>query len=109
MVQKFDVWFSPAGENRRIHLYLPDEYDFAEERYPVVYMFDGHNLFYDADATFGTCLGLKEFLDRWGKRMIVVGLECAADDVQRVHEYCPYTIQSAIYGRIVGRGDATFR
>ena len=37
-----------------IHLYMPDEYDgacSAEVRYPVIYMFDGHNLFYDGDAT----------------------------------------------------------
>lgn len=109
MVQKFEVWFAPAGQNRRIHLYLPDEYYNSSERYPVLYMFDGHNLFYDSDATYGTCLGLKDFLDGWGKRLIVVGLECAADDLQRVHEYCPYTIESGIYGHIEGRGDDTFK
>lgn len=26
MVIKFDRYFSPAGENRGIHLYLPDDY-----------------------------------------------------------------------------------
>ena len=107
MVQKFEFWFSPAGENRRIHLYLPDDYGRTEERYPVVYMFDGHNLFFDSDATFGKSLGLKEFLDRWHKKLIVVGIECSKQDLQRVHEYCPYHIRSAIYGEIQGRGDET--
>ncbi|MCI7018814.1 MAG: alpha/beta hydrolase-fold protein [Clostridiales bacterium] len=87
MVLKFERFFSPAGENRGIHLYLPDNYYESQERYPVLYMFDGHNLFFDGDATFGKCLGLKDFLDHWGKKMIVVGLACAADDIQRVHEY----------------------
>ena len=87
MVLKFERFFSPAGENRGIHLYLPDDYYESQERYPVLYMFDGHNLFFDSDATFGKCLGLKDFLDHWGKKMIVVGLACAADDIQRVHEY----------------------
>ena len=86
-VLKFERFFSPAGENRGIHLYLPDDYYESQERYPVLYMFDGHNLFFDSDATFGKCLGLKDFLDHWGKKMIVVGLACAADDIQRVHEY----------------------
>lgn len=107
MVEKFEVWFSPAEEHRRIHLYLPEDYHWTEERYPVVYMFDGHNLYFDSDATFGTCLGLKDFLDHWGKKLIVVGMECSGQDLQRVHEYCPYHIQSAIYGDVHGRGDAT--
>lgn len=107
MIRKFEVWFSPAGEKRRIHLYLPDDYDQTNERYPVVYMFDGHNLYFDSDATFGKCLGLKDFLDRWHKKLIVVGLECSGQDLQRVHEYCPYHIQSSIYGDVHGRGDAT--
>lgn len=107
MIQKFEFRFSPAGENRRIHLYLPDDYGRTEERYPVVYMFDGHNLYFDSDATFGKSLGLKDFLDRWSKKLIVVGMECSSQDVQRVHEYCPYHIQSASYGDLDGRGEAT--
>ena len=49
----------------------------------MLYMFDGHNLFLDADATFGKYLGLKEFLDHWWKRLIVVGMECAHDNRNR--------------------------
>lgn len=107
MVKKFDIYFPPAQENRRIHLYLPDEYEYTQERYPVVYMFDGHNLYFDSDATFGKSLGLKEFLDGWNKKLIVVGMECASDDWVRVQEYCPYHIQSRIYGEIKGRGHET--
>lgn len=54
MVDKFYVYFSPAGEHRRIHLYLPDDYHRTEEHYPVIYMFDGHNLYFDSDATAPT-------------------------------------------------------
>lgn len=61
MVEKFYVSFPPAGEDRRIHLYLPDDYYRTEERYPVIYMFDGHNLYFDSDATFGKSLGMKDF------------------------------------------------
>lgn len=107
MVTKFEVWFPPAGENRRIHMYLPDDYDQSEERYPVVYMFDGHNLYFDQDATYGKALGMKEFLDHWGKKILVVGVECSADDWQRVREYCPYHIQSRIYGDLNGTGAQT--
>lgn len=108
MVNKFDYYYPAAGENRRIHLYLPDDYYQSDERYAVLYMFDGHNLFYDGDATFGKSLGLKEFLDSWWKKIIVVGIECAQDDWTRVKEYCPYDIESRIYGHIPGRGHQTF-
>lgn len=107
MVNKFDFWCGPAGENRKIHLYLPDDYFSTDERYPVLYFFDGHNLFYDGDATYGKCLGLKEFLDGWTKKMIVVGITCSADDRTRAYEYIPYHIYSRIYGDVAGRGDTT--
>lgn len=109
MVIKQNYYFSPAGEDRRLHIYLPDNYERSQERYPVLYMFDGHNLYYDQDATFGKSLGLKEFLDHWHKNLIVVGIECSSDDWQRVQEYCPYPIFSRIYGQILPRGDETLR
>lgn len=105
---KFNYKFPAANQERRIHLYLPDGYYGSDERYAVLYMFDGQNLFYDGDATFGKSLGLKEFLDNYWKKLIVVGIECAGDDLTRVHEYCPYSISSDIYGYVNGRGWATF-
>ena len=75
MVIKRD--FDYYGSNRPLHIYLPEGYDQSGERYPVMYFFDGHNLFYDSDATYGKSWGLKTFLDGWNKRMIVVGMECS--------------------------------
>ncbi len=107
MVQKFEYRFPPAGEDRRIHLYLPDEYENCQERYPVLYMFDGHNLFFDSDATYGKSWGLKDFLDRWEKKLIVVGLECGHAEGQRITEYCPYPIRTRNFGDVDGQGIAT--
>ena len=76
MVIKRDFTYSPKGRNRPLHIYLPDDYDRTDTRYPVMYFFDGHNLFFDRDATYGKSWGLKDFLDGWGKDMIVVGMEC---------------------------------
>ena len=75
MTEKYDVMFTPAGELRRLHIYLPDNYNESDERYPVMYFFDGHNLFYNEDATYGKSWALKDFLDNWGKDMIIVGME----------------------------------
>lgn len=107
MVFKEDVTFTPAGETRTLHIYLPDDYDASEERYPVMYFFDGHNLFSDADATYGKSWGLKEFLDGWHKKLIVVGVTCSASN--RLVEYCPYHFTKGFLGEIDGTGDATIR
>ena len=51
MVKIWDVTL-PAltgDKPRRAYLYLPDYYDADEtRRYPVMYMFDGHNVFLTA-------------------------------------------------------------
>ena len=86
MIIKQDFWYWPNQANRTLHIYLPDEYNFTEERYPVMYMFDGHNLFYDSDATYGKSWGLKDFLDHWDKKIIIVGMECSHEGDQRLSE-----------------------
>ena len=90
MVIKRDFIYTPKGKNRPLHIYLPEGYDDSWERYPVMYFFDGHNLFFNEDATYGKSWGLKDFLDGWGKKMILVGIECGHDGEERLSEYLPY-------------------
>ena len=84
MVEKRDVLFTPAGSTRRLHIDLPEGYDGSDERYPVMYFFDGHNLFSNEDATYGKSWGLREFLEGWEKRLIVVGVECSHEGAFRL-------------------------
>ena len=106
MVIKESVWYAPAAEPRTLHIYLPGQYDASDERYPVMYFWDGHNLFYDSDATYGKSWGLREFLDGWTKDMIVVGIECSHEGNHRLDEYCPY--DANLLGiDIEGEGDKT--
>lgn len=112
MIQKFPLPYAPASEERIIHLYLPDEYYYASEadvRYPVIYMFDGHNLFFDEDATYGKSWGLKTFLDHWQKRMIIVGMECSHTGNERIREYSPYRIRTRMTGTVEGIGNETMQ
>lgn len=109
MVIKRDIWYTPTQKMRRLHIYLPDSYDYTQDRYPVMYFFDGHNLFYDEDATYGTCWGLKGFLDHWHKPMIVVGIECGHEGEERLNEYCPYHVGKGFLSRVQGIGDDTVR
>lgn len=109
MIIKRDMRFTPAGKNRPLHIYLPDDYEATEARYPVMYFFDGHNLFSDADATYGKSWGFCEFFSRWEKPMIVVGMECGHEGRERLVEYCPYHFSGPFWGDLRGEGDATIR
>ena len=60
MVKKWNVTIPrlTGREKRRAYIYLPNSYRYhTERRYPVLYMFDGHNVFFDEDATYGKCWG----------------------------------------------------
>ena len=104
MIEKFEVLITPFNSLRRMHVYLPDDYYFSEQHYPVMYMFDGHNLFDDQDATYGKSWGLKDFLDQYDKKLIVVGMECSHEGNERLNEYCPYSLDSNFFGHIEGKG-----
>ena len=90
MIIKRDFVYTPNGKNRPLHIYLPDNYDKSDEKYPVMYFFDGHNLFSDEDATYGKSWGMKAFLESWAKDMIIVGIECGHEGEERLSEYLPY-------------------
>ena len=109
MIVKKELVYPSKKEMRRIHVYLPDDYYETDERYPVMYFFDGHNLFSDSDATYGKSWGLKDFLDNYSKMFLVVGLECGHNGNERLSEYCPYTLETSWWGHIEGLGDETMR
>lgn len=104
MLQQFDMWITPLNRATTIHLHLPDDYYNSQERYPVVYMFDGQNLFVDDEATFGTCWGLEDFLRSYDKPFVVVGIECDHRGSQRLQEYTPYVLSQTFFSRTTGDG-----
>ena len=107
MVIRQQFNYSPKNVNRTLHIYLPNDYYSSDEKYPVMYFFDGHNLFRDSDATYGKCWGLETFLDQWPKKMIVVGMECGHEGRERLDEYCPYDSRGGFLGEIHGMGELT--
>ena len=97
MVKKWNITIPElTGEKeRRLYVYLPKSYTTnRRKRYPVLYMFDGHNLFFDSDATYGKSWGLKKYLEKTRTELIVVGIECNHDpDNGRLKEYSPFTFE----------------
>ncbi len=111
MVEVWDVTLPEltGEETRRAYVYLPQALESdAGRRFPVLYMFDGHNVFFDQDATYGKSWGLGEYLDAHQTPLIVAAVECNHDPNNgRIAEYAPYSFSSQMLGTIKGRGPQT--
>lgn len=109
MVKKWNITIPQlSDEERRVYVYLPDSYRRSQKRYPVLYMFDGHNLFFDSDATYGKSWGLKNYLDKNRTQLIVVAVECSHKaNNGRLSEYSPFDFSDEKYGVVEGRGSIT--
>ena len=100
-------------EKRKAYVYVPDAHRAdASRRYPVLYMFDGHNLFADADASYGKCWGLLDYLTEHNVPLIVAAVECShhaeSDECGgRLSEYSPFDFSTRHWGKILGRGALT--
>ena len=104
MILKQDCVFEGHG-SRPLHIHLPDDYDQSQERYPVMYFFDGHNLYRDEDATYGKSWGMGEYLDGNGVGLIVVAVDCNHRAPNgRLCEYSPFNFADADFGNVQGRG-----
>ena len=86
-------FYSPQLDNyRTIIIYLPDNYEYEKNRYQVLYMHDGNNIF-DAKTSFS---GIEWMVDETVEKLIkmneiekiiVVGIYNTSD---RINEYSPY-------------------
>jgi predicted alpha/beta superfamily hydrolase len=86
-------WYSHVLNNSRtVTVYLPPSYDEnGAERYPVVYMHDGQNLFVDSQSFGGVSWNVTGALDKGAAdatigETIVVGID---NDAGRIWEYTP--------------------
>lgn len=98
-----------GDEPRNAYVYLPVVCEFDPSvRLPVLYMFDGHNVFLDEDATYGKSWGMEKYMDESEAPLIIVAVECNhSPDGGRLSEYSPFTFEDPDLGHIVGCGKQT--
>jgi predicted alpha/beta superfamily hydrolase len=107
MIEKFAIPVTPltGKEPRTVYVYLPKAAKDPEARFPVLYMFDGHNVFFDKDATFGKSWGMGKYLDRTKTPLIVVAVDCNHRlPFGRLSEYSPFPFEWEGFGKGIGRG-----
>ena len=97
-----------GSEPRTAFVYVPDAcLEDPSIRLPVLYMFDGQNLFTDEDASFGKSWGMLEYLEFNDIPLIVAAVECSheSDPAKcRLSEYSPFDYVDPKCGPIPGRG-----
>ncbi|MBP3869929.1 MAG: alpha/beta hydrolase [Faecalicoccus sp.] len=98
MILKFDLKMRALKDVRTIHMYLPDDYLTSGKTYPVLYMFDGQNLFNDEDASFGMSWRLADTIRECDFELIIVGQECSHRGNDRLMEYSPYPFYDIEFG-----------
>ena len=106
-VKRIQIPSLPTEKPRRLYIFLPRGYHNSERRYPVLYMFDGHNVFYDSHATYGKSWGMKEYLKKSGAELILVAVECNHEGFRRLGEYSPWSFTRRDVGTVEGRGRTT--
>ncbi|RUL54039.1 alpha/beta hydrolase [Lysinibacillus antri] len=88
MLEIIPFYITAFKQKRLIRIYLPKNYNKDDQRYPVLYMHDGQNVFHDKDAIGGTSLNLENYLDENELNVIVVGIDQNSEE--RINEYCPW-------------------
>ena len=106
-VTKIQIPGLPTKKPRRLYVYLPRDYDRSERRYPVLYMFDGHNVFFNSHATYGRSWGMKQYLERTKLPLILVAVECNPEGNRRLNEYSPWDLDVPKFGVLAGQGRQT--
>ena len=106
-VERIQIPTLPTKKPRRLYIYTPKGYDESDERYPVLYMFDGHNVFYDSHATYGKSWGMKQYLEKSKLPLILVAVECNPEGDNRMSEYAPFDIVWKGKLLFAGRGKLT--
>lgn len=107
MVYKWDLTIPQLSgdKTRKGYVYLPDYYDDdPNRRFPVMYMFDGHNVFFDSDATYGKSWGMNSYMGWTRKPLIIVAIECNHEGNRRLIEYSPLDFENSTLGRVRGQG-----
>jgi predicted alpha/beta superfamily hydrolase len=104
-VTKRTLWVDTLNRYAELYIGLPKDYDTSQDAYPVLYMHDGQNVFFEADAAYNMSWKVAKHFAEYGDltKMIVVALS-SANGTDRLDEYGPYpfTYDDKTYG---GKGD----
>ena len=87
MIINQTVYMNRLKRERDIWIYLPDDYQTSGKKYPVMYINDGQNAFFDEMAYCGVSWGFLDFVGRTKLDLIMVAIPCNFEPYMREAEY----------------------
>ncbi len=81
---------------RKITIYAPDDYQTSNKRYPVMYINDGQNAFFDEESYMGISWGFYDYVKETNLDIIMVAIPCNNRLNKREDEYGPWSIGKEI-------------
>jgi predicted alpha/beta superfamily hydrolase len=86
VLEEFTLKLDFSGRNAAVFVYRPTD---VTADLPCLIMHDGQNLFDDDRASFGVSWKLREAIEQYDLKIVVVGVSCA-DGLNRLDEYSPF-------------------
>ena len=103
MYETFNIRMTKLNRNRDITVYLPDDYYNSDMYYPVLYIQDGQNAFFDELSYSGVSWGFGDYASSHDLKIIMVAIPCNFEGEKRNDEYGPWIISREITLRETGK------
>ncbi len=91
-------YMKALGRMRKIMIYVPDDYQTSNKRYPVMYINDGQNAFFDEESYMGISWGFYDYVKETNLDIIMVAIPCnnrlnkREDDLYLHHHFPHYRL-----------------
>ena len=85
MIIKEEMYIRSLKRKRHIDIYVPDDYQSAKKRYPVLIINDGQNAFFDEQSYIGKSWGFLESVRELKLDVILVAIYCNFEPVSYTH------------------------
>lgn len=96
MFVSFCLPMKELNRNRNITVYLPDNYYYEDKQYPVLYIQDGQNAFFDRLSYCGISWGFLDYVQQMNLDIIMVAIPCNFEGFKRMDEYGPWPISEEL-------------
>lgn len=96
MFVSFRLPMKQLKRDRKITVYLPDDYYVQKKRYPVLYIQDGQNAFFDRQSYCGVSWGFLDYVKQMHLEIIMVAIPCHFQGFKRMDEYGPWEISEEL-------------
>lgn len=92
MLVSFNFYMKKLQRSRDITVYLPENYYQSSKRYPVLYIQDGQNAYFDDLSYAGVSWGFLDYARIMELDIIMVAIPCNFEGFKRIDEYGPWKI-----------------